>query len=84
MTVAWYDVPIHPTSEPSETTHVIVSGTSALNLSPTEQRSRLAENINKVRADLWSAVWEASQFLSYDQIREVVEGTINEIEVDRP
>lgn len=40
------------------------------------------EAVRKVKAALWSAVWEASQFLSYDEIRGVVEGTINEIVSD--
>lgn len=36
------------------------------------------------RAGLRSAVWEASQVLSYDEIRECVEGTLREIESDTP
>lgn len=38
----------------------------------------------RAQAQLWSGVWEVSQFLSYDEIREFVEGTIHEIEIDAP
>lgn len=42
----------------------------------------------QVRADkrhgLWSAVWEASQVMSYDEIREHVEGSLREVQSDEP
>lgn len=38
--------------------------------------------VTSKRAALWSAVWEASQVLSYDEIRECVDGTLREIEAD--
>lgn len=45
---------------------------------------RRAELDARVRGDLWSAVWEASQVMTYDEIREHVEGTIQEIVSDEP
>jgi hypothetical protein len=36
------------------------------------------------RAQLWQAVWEASQFCDVDEIRRIVEGTLREIESDEP
>jgi len=38
--------------------------------------------IGRKKAGLWSAVWEASQLLSFDEIREHVEATLREIESD--
>ena len=37
---------------------------------------------HKKRAVLWSAVWEASQILTSDEIRALVEVTLIEIESD--
>jgi hypothetical protein len=50
-----------------------------------EERAAARERLDtRVRADLWSAVWEASQVLTYDEIRHLVEGTIREIQADEP
>lgn len=49
-----------------------------------ERAARRAKLDTRVRADLWSAVWEASQVMSYDEIRQHVEGTIAEIVSDEP
>jgi hypothetical protein len=38
----------------------------------------------KRRAALWSAVWEASQSLTDDEITDVVVATLREIESDKP
>jgi hypothetical protein len=40
---------------------------------------------SKAKAQLWTATWEATNAgLTYDEIRETVDGTIGEIESDRP
>lgn len=82
----------HPTfpgvdSSPSEDTRVVTSNVlNTMGSSPGPERTALRRErlASKKRADLWSAVWEASQFLTYDEIRDVVEGTINEIVSDEP
>lgn len=52
---------------------------------PPEDRAAARERLNtRVRKDLWSAVWEASQVMNYDEIRQLVEGTIREIRSDEP
>lgn len=38
--------------------------------------------LTKKRAELWGAVWEATQVMNFDQIRALVEGTLREVEVD--
>jgi hypothetical protein len=38
----------------------------------------------RVRSDLWKAAWEASQVMSFDDIRDHVDSVIHEIEVDEP
>lgn len=53
-------------------------------VSPAEREARKNRLSTRVRADLWKAVWEASQVMSYDEIREHVEGTLREIESDAP
>ena len=45
---------------------------------------RVAKLNDRVRLDLWKATWEASQVMSYDEIREHVEAIIREIESDEP
>jgi uncharacterized protein YpuA (DUF1002 family) len=35
-------------------------------------------------ADVWNAVWSASQHLTADEIRKIVEDTFREIEADQP
>jgi hypothetical protein len=47
-----------------------------------ERVARRAKLDTRVRADLWSAVWEASQTMSYDEIRQLVERVIGEIQAD--
>lgn len=49
-----------------------------------ERERRRRELASRVRSDLWKAVWEASQVMSYDEIREHVEGTLSEIASDEP
>lgn len=45
------------------------------------QREKLE---SRVRLDLWNAVWEASQVMSYGEIRRHVEATIGEIRSNEP
>jgi hypothetical protein len=52
--------------------------------SPEERAVARARLDTRVRADLWSAVWEASQVMAYDEIRQLVESTIAEIVSDEP
>lgn len=40
--------------------------------------------VTRKKAALWSAVWEASQFLSDDEISDFVDGVLAEIEADAP
>lgn len=49
-----------------------------------ERAARRAVLDRRVRLGLWKAVWEASQVMSYDEIRETVEATIAEIVADEP
>ena len=49
-----------------------------------ERSERRAQLDRRVRADLWSAVWEATQVMSYDEIRELVERTLAEVHSDTP
>lgn len=68
----------HPRSEQSE------SPQAGGQTSEKNRELRRAELDARVRGDLWSAVWEASQVMTYDEIREHVEGTIQEIVSDEP
>lgn len=52
--------------------------------SPEERAARRERLDTRIRADLHKAVWEASQVMSYDEIRRNVEGTIAEIVSDEP
>lgn len=38
----------------------------------------------RVRADLWKAVWEATQTMTYQEIREHVDAVLVEIQADEP
>ena len=59
-------------------------GMAGPELSHEERVEHYAKLGNRVRLDLWKAVWEASQVMGYDEIREHVEGTITQIVSDEP
>jgi hypothetical protein len=50
---------------------------------PPLEPSRI-DPVAAARSNLWSAVWEASQFCDYDEIRRIVERSIAEIVADEP
>lgn len=47
---------------------------------PEERESRET----KVKSALWSAVWEASQYMELTEIEQFVSGTLHEIRSDEP
>ena len=63
-------------SSPRERTEVLVTAAPGAPALPNGE--------GRVRAGLWPAVWEASQFIAPDEITALVAGTLAEIASDEP
>lgn len=61
----------------------LASGSVSAAQGPPQPRDKATAKTRALAA-LWQATWEASQFLTYDEVREFVNGTIAEIESDEP